>query len=92
MRYNVAGQITPETEWEDFYSDNVFLPRVSIGSDAPEKLADGRDFAVELAPDGWYDGYVRTLTVESAKMVLAEVNGVKSEDIELIQLGSSESF
>jgi len=87
--YKVTGKLYKGVEWEDFFSDDKMLPKATICVDFPDKIPTDADFHVELADDDWYDGYVRDLTADVAKKVLAKINGVEPEEIRIVEQGES---
>lgn len=55
-----------------------------LDNPAPEALG-LRQFVVRLHVDGWYDVWVRKITVVAIKAVLAHLNGVTPDDIEFVR-------
>lgn len=90
--YRILGVLP--SPWEDFFcqDDGGGGPSVCIGDkfqDDSLKIPDGHSFGLEGPDehDGWYDATVHELTVDTAKFVLAKINNVGPDEIEIIQAG-----
>ncbi len=93
ITYRITGTLYPGVLCEDFMRIDNEAPAPSVAitdqsEDDAQEIPAGQEFVVEgPAEDGWYDATVRSLTEESAKAVLAKVNGVTPAEIEIVQQG-----
>jgi len=94
IAYRITGTFYPGVPWEDFFSPNgPSVTMVVKGEPNATEIPDGKNF-VWNGPndDGWFDATVVELTEETAKGVLAEINKVTPEEINIEQQGVCNSI
>lgn len=85
IKYKLIGTFGVGDKIKDFCSQSGEQPSVAIHEDS--KFSDTRSEAVQDSY-GWYDVTVYELDEALAKEVLAEINSVDSDEIEIIQTGA----
>ncbi len=86
IAYAISGRFYPGMTWEDFISTDKGRPSATI--EASPGVGDV-EIAFAKSKDGFYDALVSpALTRESAKVVLAAINGVTADMIVIREDGT----
>ena len=80
--YRYFGGLAPVTDVQDFFCIEGGGPNVMI--EEVSAILPGEIVILPPEGDGWADGEVKTLDLPSVRRVLAEVNLVSEEDVEII--------
>jgi hypothetical protein len=80
--YKISSEFGPNLPWEDFISENG--PSVTITADITHS---GEAKIEQDSGDSWFDATVTKLTEDSAKAVLATINNVNVDEIQIVQQG-----
>ncbi len=89
VTYKITGSFYRGIPSEDFMPLNEGLPKVTISAE-PEKVITGSDFTRDPEDiDDWVDVYVRELNPSIARRVLASINKVPIQEVEIIEAHQS---
>ena len=88
MKYTMAGAFHPEIHWDDFLSEEGPSATICLeGETDRPPIPPGKDYVAVLADDGWYNVTTKKMDRVTTATILAAINGVFVERIEIEEMG-----
>ena len=89
--YWISGKIWPGTSSVSFFPSRGGCPHVTISNEmrAGIEVPDDKPFVCKVSEDrpDWHHATVKKITREMARAVLAHINGVTPDDVEIVERG-----